>query len=248
MAWGQCLAHRGAAEPYLPLLDALGRLCREPRGEAWVELLNQRAPAWLVQMPWLVPEAALAALEQRVVGVTRERMLREIGEALKFVTAQRPLVLILEDLHWSDPATLDLLSWLARRPEPARLLVIGTYRTGDPLASEHPLREVVQELRIRGLCVALAAEAAYRRARELAEQLNASPGLSTLLYRQATLREFRGQYAESHALLDQREDTRSLTARQQRRWKAGHSPRWVSPSRALGSSSAAWPAARRRRR
>jgi predicted ATPase/DNA-binding winged helix-turn-helix (wHTH) protein len=156
MAWGQCLAHRGVGEPYLPLLDALGRICREPRGETLVALLNQRAPTWLVQMPWLVPEAALPALEQRVLGVTRERMLREMGEAFEVLTAQRPLVLVLEDLHWCDLATLDLLSWLAQRPEAARLLVIGTYRPVDPLAPEHPLREVIQELRVRGFCVGLA--------------------------------------------------------------------------------------------
>ena len=41
---------------------------------------------------------------------------------------EQPLVLVLEDLHWSDAATLDLLAWLARRREPARLLLIGTYR------------------------------------------------------------------------------------------------------------------------
>jgi predicted ATPase/DNA-binding winged helix-turn-helix (wHTH) protein len=156
MARGQCLAHRGAGEPYLPLLDALGRVCREPGGETLVGLLNQRAPTWLVQMPWLVPEAALPALEQRVLGVTRERMLREMGETFEVLTAQRPLVLVLEDLHWCDPATLDLLSWLARRPEAARLLVIGTCCPADPLALEHPLREVIQELRVRGFCDELA--------------------------------------------------------------------------------------------
>ncbi len=152
---GQCLAHRGAREPYRPMLDALGRLCREPQGETVVALLNQRAPTWLVQMPWLVPAAELPALQRRVLGTTRDRMLREMGEAFEALTAQRPLVLSLEDLHGCDLATLDLISWLARRPEAARLLVIGTYRPADPRIPD-PLQEVVQELRVRGLCVELA--------------------------------------------------------------------------------------------
>ena len=47
-------------------------------------------------------------------------MLREMGEALEALTAERPLVLILEDLHWSDYSTLDLISYLARKRQPAQ--------------------------------------------------------------------------------------------------------------------------------
>ena len=52
---GQCLDHYGAGEAYLPMLEALGRLCRGPEGERLVALLRQYAPSWLVQMPGLVP-------------------------------------------------------------------------------------------------------------------------------------------------------------------------------------------------
>ena len=59
----------------------------------------------------------------------------------------RPLVLLLEDLHWSDSATIDLLRMLARRREASRLLVIGTYRPADVASvSAHPLRWVKHEL------------------------------------------------------------------------------------------------------
>ena len=56
-------------------------------------------------------------------------MVREICETLskKWITAQTPLVVILEDLHWVDPSTLDLISALARRREPSKLLLLGTY-------------------------------------------------------------------------------------------------------------------------
>jgi predicted ATPase len=79
-------------------------------------------------------------------------MLREIAEALEAMTAVQPLVLVLEDLHWSDPSTLELLSFVARRSQPARLLVLGTYRPVDVLANGHPLRGVIQELQLHRHC------------------------------------------------------------------------------------------------
>ena len=75
-------------------------------------------------------------------------MLREMAEALAMVAAEQPLILVLEDLHWSDYATLDLIAWLARQQEPARLLVLGTYRPADVSMQGHPLQAVVQELKV----------------------------------------------------------------------------------------------------
>ena len=65
---------------------------------------------------------------------------------------QRGLVVVLEDLHWSDVSTLDWVTYMARRREPAKLLIIGTYRPADMLASNHPLRGIVQELQARRQC------------------------------------------------------------------------------------------------
>ena len=152
---GQCLDHYGAGEAYLPVLEALERLCRGPGGLEIVELLRQQAPTWLVQMPGLVRPAELEGLQRRVLGTTRERMLRELAEALDVLTAARPLVLVLEDLHWSDYATLDVLAVLARRREPARLLLLGTYRPPDALQRGHPLQTVQHELQLHGQCAEL---------------------------------------------------------------------------------------------
>jgi DNA-binding winged helix-turn-helix (wHTH) protein/predicted ATPase len=154
-SWGQCVEQYGVGEPYMPILEALGRLCREPGGEQLVTLLHQHAPTWLVQMPTLLPAAELEVLQRKTAGATRERMLREMGEAIDAITAERPLVLWLEDLHWSDASTLELLALLARRREPARLLVIGTYRPVDVIVQEHPLRAMKQELQLHGLCAEL---------------------------------------------------------------------------------------------
>ncbi|MGH7461825.1 MAG: ATP-binding protein, partial [Longimicrobiales bacterium] len=92
------------------------------------------------------------ALQRRVVGATRQRMLREMAEALDMLTLDQGLVLSLEDLQWSDHATLELLAMLARRRERARLCVLGTYRPVDVRLGGHPLRGLQQELQMHGYC------------------------------------------------------------------------------------------------
>jgi DNA-binding winged helix-turn-helix (wHTH) protein/predicted ATPase len=158
-ARGQCIAHYGAGEAYLPVFDALSRLSREFEGAPLKECLGRYAPTWLLQMPALSSTAdELEALHRRSVGTGRTRMLRELAEALEALTVERPLILVLEDLHWSDYATLDLISWLAQRQEPARLLLLGTYRPVEVIVRDHPLQAVKQELIRHGRCVELPLE------------------------------------------------------------------------------------------
>ncbi len=150
-ARGQCLDQYGAGEPYLPMLEALTRLARSPDGDRIVALLGRHAPTWLAQMPGLVTEDELSRLQARLVATTRARMLREMAEALESLAMERPVVIVIEDLHWSDPSTLDLIAAVARRREPARLLLIGTYRPVDAIARGHSLRTVTQELALHGV-------------------------------------------------------------------------------------------------
>jgi DNA-binding winged helix-turn-helix (wHTH) protein/tetratricopeptide (TPR) repeat protein len=147
---GQCLEQYGTGEAYLPVLEAIGRLCRNE--EKVAKIVRTHAPMWLLQMPSLLTPADRELLSKEVSGATRERMLREMGEAIDALTADVPLVLILEDLHWSDYSTLDLISYLANQRERAHLLVIGTYREAELTASGHPLRAVKQELMAKQLC------------------------------------------------------------------------------------------------
>lgn len=156
LAQGQCVESYGSSEPYRPVLEALGQLCRSPEGARCVPLLRQHAPTWLVQLPWLLTTADRVQLQTELQGATRERMLREGAEFVEALTAETPLVLVLEDLHWSDGATLDLFAALARRRTPARLLLVGTYRLGEALAQEHPLRTVVQDQQRQGYSTTLA--------------------------------------------------------------------------------------------
>jgi len=153
---GQCLEQYGTSEAYLPVLEAIGRLCREE--EKVLDVLRGHAPMWLSQMPSLVRPADRELLSKQVSGASRERMLREMGEALAALTADAPLVLILEDLHWSDYSTLDLISYLAAQRESAQLMVIGTYRNVELIISGHPLKAVKQEMLAKQQCKELPVE------------------------------------------------------------------------------------------
>lgn len=147
---GQCLEGSGPGEPYGPVLEALGGLARGSHAAVIVPLLRRYAPSWVAQLPWLVAEAERPALAQELLGVTRERMLREIAEALEAVAAEVPVLLLLEDLQWSDPATLDLCTLIARRREPARILLVATYRPAEAILGGGALRRLRGELVSRG--------------------------------------------------------------------------------------------------
>jgi DNA-binding winged helix-turn-helix (wHTH) protein/tetratricopeptide (TPR) repeat protein len=151
---GQCLEHRGSGEAYLPVLEALERLClRESESPVEVApILRKLAPTWASQMPCLGVEGG----ESDVGEASRERMLREMATSLEAIAAEAPLLLVLEDVHWSDYSTLDLVTSLARRREPARLMIILTYRPADVKAARHPIYALTQELRIRGQCRVIA--------------------------------------------------------------------------------------------
>ncbi|WP_089719452.1 ATP-binding protein [Candidatus Entotheonella palauensis] len=153
---GTCIEYSGPGEAYLPVLEALGQLGERPKGHLFIDLLRQAAPAWLTHLPALLPVAECPPTPNQVTGGIQARMLRELTIALERFTAQTPLVLVLEDLHWSDPSTVDLLTFLAKRQEPAKLLVIGTYRPAESTMHQHPLINALRELHGQRRCTEIA--------------------------------------------------------------------------------------------
>jgi len=151
-ARGQCVMHSGTGEAYAPVLEALGRVGQKGSGRAMIRVLEHCAPMWLLQLPALVESKELERLQHQVQGATLHRMVRELNDALELLTAKDTLVLVLEDLHWSDVATLDLLAAIAHRPEPARLLIVGTYRPAEAIVHAPAFSKMLRELEGRGLC------------------------------------------------------------------------------------------------
>jgi DNA-binding winged helix-turn-helix (wHTH) protein len=187
IARGQCIEGYGGKEAYYPMLEALGQLCRGSEGEALVQILVAQAPTWLVQFPALVKREQRETLQREILVATRERMLREIGDALETLAAENPLLLVFEDLQWVDYATVDLISALARRRVPAKLMLIATKRPLDVVNPEHPLKSLNDELLVHQLCqevVLQPLEEAEVAEYLAAESSQASPpeGLAKLLY------------------------------------------------------------------
>jgi DNA-binding winged helix-turn-helix (wHTH) protein/predicted ATPase len=155
IALGQCLDHHGVGEPYLPMIEALTRLATSAGGAPIRAIIATHAPSWLALMPSLWTRAQRSRLEARG-RATQERMLRELTSAIEAIAADELLVLVLEDVHWSDASTLDWLAHVAGRPEQARFLVLATFRPADVGAISTGLGGIVTELLLHGRCHELA--------------------------------------------------------------------------------------------
>lgn len=148
---GRCLQQFGSGEPYLPVFESLEHLSRSV-GSKLVPILRRYSPTWLLHMPSLISLQDRVGLRDEVFGTTRERMLREITSAFEALSAESPILLVLEDLHWSDPSTIDLLASIATRVSPAQLMILATYRPAGLGGSGHPLSRIQHELEIHGQC------------------------------------------------------------------------------------------------
>jgi len=152
MLRARCVQLGGAAEPFLPLLEALERRCQEPSGKRMIESLHRVAPTWLYQMLNMLEPEEIAALQPKVSQLSTGRMLREGADFFEKLGSDQPLILILDNSHWSDEFTLDLLNFLVSRCSPTRLLMILSFRSSENCAGTRRLEEMREELRHRGLC------------------------------------------------------------------------------------------------
>jgi predicted ATPase len=152
LARGRCSERLAGTEAYLPVLEALDSLRQGSDRESFTRLARALAPTWY---EYLLP--CTGNLESRdphleVKAASPERFKRELATLLLEMSRQRPIVLFLDDLHWSDVSTVDLLSFLATRFDGIRILVVVTYRPADLLLAKHPFALLRLELQGRGLC------------------------------------------------------------------------------------------------
>jgi DNA-binding winged helix-turn-helix (wHTH) protein/tetratricopeptide (TPR) repeat protein len=126
---GQTLRPRGAVEPYFPILDALARAARSG-DDAVAEALDRVAPMWLAQLPSLTTSVSADRLERRLLGANPDRMVREGAELVEELARSGPVALVLEDLHWADDCTLQVIDLLLQRSEPCPLIILGSLRNG----------------------------------------------------------------------------------------------------------------------
>jgi DNA-binding winged helix-turn-helix (wHTH) protein len=184
VARGECVQGVGAKEEYYPVTEALCQLCAGPDGEAACRILARRSPAWLAEgRERDVPTFSSAR------PTAQERMLGDLCAALEELAAEKPLILIFEDLHWADDSTLNLISALARRRAQAKLMVLATY---CPLSGmmQDPLRGLKQDLLMRRMCVEMALAPLKKTAvseslrKELGQEA-LPPGLAEFVYQRS---------------------------------------------------------------
>lgn len=144
---GDCLQLGETGLPYAPFVAALRPLLRSVPPDRLSELLGPGR----TELSLLLPDLGLPATngERRenlaAAGVAQARLFEIVFGLLRRLSDERPLVLVLEDLHWADSSTRDLLRFLVRNARDERLLFVGTYRS-DELHRRHPLRPLLAEL------------------------------------------------------------------------------------------------------
>lgn len=128
---GHCLDTADSALPYLPFAEIVGSLARDH-------------PALVADHPGLRP--LLPGQHTAADGdLGRLGLFEAFHAALADLSAEQPIVLTLEDLHWADRSSRDLLAFLTSRLTAQRVLILGTYRA-DALHRGHPLRPLLAEL------------------------------------------------------------------------------------------------------
>jgi len=152
VARGRCVEQYGTGEAYLPFLDAIGALLDGSSRERLAAVMRNSAPTWCSQLPVaFASTGAMEKLQQETIGATKERMMREMGDALGIFATTSPVVLLLEDLHWADPSSVDLLRHLSQRISNQPLMIAGTFRPEDIERSNHPLKSCKAEMQTHKL-------------------------------------------------------------------------------------------------
>jgi hypothetical protein len=147
--WGGCLPMRETL-PLLPLADALGELSRVDRGDT-LESALAAAPRYVgVEVARLLPELASGTVEPAAAdGGHRDRLFAAVADLFGAVASRRRVVLIVEDVHWADTATLDCLTFLTRARRGPALSVVVTCRSDEAPLEPHVI-EWLARVRERG--------------------------------------------------------------------------------------------------
>jgi DNA-binding CsgD family transcriptional regulator/tetratricopeptide (TPR) repeat protein len=139
---GQSVDFDRDAPPYAPILSALRSLAQEVGEEAMFDASGPARDALALLLPELGGHAS--TIDAPVRGGA-DRLYDAVAEVLENVAAVRPVVLLIEDVHWADPQSLGLLRFLIRVVEDARVLIVLTFRS-DELSRGSALRALLPEI------------------------------------------------------------------------------------------------------
>jgi predicted ATPase/predicted Ser/Thr protein kinase len=167
IARGRCSERHAQVAAYLPVIDALADLMRGESRDSTARMAQVVAPTWFAQLaapsdtrpsdtrpsearPADGKSAADDPAAPHEAGPARafsqQAMLREFANLLTEVSRLRPVVLFLDDVHWADHSTVDLLSYFGRHCQQLPVLIIATYRPTEVLLGPHPFHHAKLEL------------------------------------------------------------------------------------------------------
>src|SRR5688500_13284779 len=143
---GKCLSLHVTHEPFFPVIEALSQMLRGPSSELVKQALVTHCPHWCLHHPgYFAGHAVLERLQREGALIDATTLMRQLCDALVSLTTHATLVLSLEDLHWADSGTADLIRILASRVTRERVLVIGTYRAATATAAPRALGGLVHQ-------------------------------------------------------------------------------------------------------
>lgn len=143
---GQCVDLGDVAAPYAPVKGALRQLVAQVGAERVLEAVGPGRAALVALLPELAASDASTTGEIVITpgGAGSGQLHEAVAVLLETLSRDEPIVLVIEDLHWVDAASLSLLRFLLRSLGSSRLLVLLTYRTDD-VTRGHPLRGFLTE-------------------------------------------------------------------------------------------------------
>jgi predicted ATPase len=152
VARGRCSERQSASSAYLPVIDALADLLRGEARSSVTRLMQVVAPTWSAQMALCCD----AGEQCQTLAFSQQAMLREFANLLAEISRLSPVVLFVDDVHWADASTVDLLAYIGRQCHTLSVLIVATYRPTELLLGPHPFHRVKLELQGQGVCTELA--------------------------------------------------------------------------------------------
>ncbi|ULJ76265.1 helix-turn-helix transcriptional regulator [Rhizobium gallicum] len=138
---GGCIEQRESALPYAPVTAVLHELVHLRGGPAARSLVGAEGAR---ELAWLLPEFGETA-ERSDAGIARARLFEALRRLFEDLAREMPLVVVIEDIHWADQATCDLLRFLTTRLKKIRLMLIVTYRP-EETSGTNALRTTIADL------------------------------------------------------------------------------------------------------
>ena len=146
---GACVERLAGAGAYLPVIEVLENLRRFDSTGRIQSAMRTLAPSWLLQ---ITSDTGSANDAMDRVAINQDRLRFELITLFQKLAQERPLVLCIEDLHWADASTVDVVAQLAGQLRELGVLLVTTYRDSDMHVSRHPFLKLKLDLTARGLC------------------------------------------------------------------------------------------------